>query len=291
MGAGNLTVCSRDGRRKMGDEQFDLETEVQHVRGELIAFRDVCLPAFFKPGGIEPVWDDHRPLGKPGVANRPLHRWQEAVDRLADALDGPESPLIRGESEDFLFEKPEPSYAVRDEKIVWRVGVGLYCNREPNAWAFLTHMGLGDDVQGDPIEFLLSRADAARTWLLDLGVDHPNLGDTLCFLLPLLAEGDPDAVKEMLDPETWRTLVLDEAGVTPEARSQRLRLTDVQLPRYLNNALLHVFGTLANDHFSAILDLLGHPHLLGGYTDLFRYYVFAVLFGKVEILRDLRRGA
>jgi hypothetical protein len=65
---------------------------------------------------------------------------------------------------------------------------------------------------------------------------------------------------------------------------------DVQLPRYLNNTLLHVFGALANNHFETILDLLRHPHLLGGYTDLFPHYVFGVLLGKVETLRRLLRS-
>ena len=121
-------------------------------------------------------------------------------------------------------------------------------------------------------------------------MDHPNLGDTLCFLLPLLAEGNTEVVKEMLDPETWRSNVLAEAGITPEVRANRLRLIDDQLPRYFNNALLHVFGALANNHFEVILDLLRHPHLLGGYTDLFPHYIFGVLFGKVEILRRFLRS-
>jgi hypothetical protein len=170
------------------------------------------------------------------------------------------------------------------------VGVGLYCNRESNAWAFLTRMGLDAEVEGDPVEYLNARMPAARNWLFGLGVDHPNLGDVLCFLLPILAEGDPDFVEEALDPETWRALVLDEEGITPGMRVERLRLIDVHLPRYLNNALLHVFGALTNNRFPAILDLLQHPHLLGGYTDLFPYYIYGTLFGKVEILRSLERG-
>jgi len=281
----------------MGEERIDLDAENARVLGELEAFRDKCLPAFFAPGGIHPVWDDRRALGEPDVANRPLHRWRQAVDRLALALVEPELPLHRDEFEDFLFEKPEPGYTVRDGQIVWRVGVGLYGNREPNAYAFLERMGLGDVVEGDPVEFLNSRVPAARTWLLGLGVDHPNLGDTLSCLLPLLAEGAPEIVKELVDLETWRALVLDEAGITPtpEVRVRRLEIVDVVLPRYLNNALLHVFGALANTHFPSILDLLGqpnllgHPNLLGGYTDLFSHYLFGVLFGKVEILRRLER--
>jgi len=270
---------------------IDLDAEEARVLEELTAFRDACLPAFFATGGIQPVWDDRRPLGEPDVANRPLHRWRRAVDRLAHALVQPDFPLDRGDLADFLFEEPETDHAVREGRVVWKIGVGLSCNREPNAYAFLERMGLGDVVEGEPVEFLNSRAPAARTWLLGLGVDHPNLGDTLCFLLPLLAEGDPDVVRELLDPETWRSIVLDEEGITPEVRVHRLGIVDVHLPRYLNNALLHVFGSLANNHFPAILDLLGHPNLLGSYTDLFPHYLFGVLLGKVEFLRGLGRGA
>ena len=269
---------------------IDLDAEKAIVLSELTAFRDKCLPAFFARGGIEPVWDDRRALGEPDVANRSLHLWRRAVDRLALALVEPGSPLHRIEFEDFLFEKPDPGDIVRDGRINWRVGVGLYCNRESNAWRYLEMMGLGEEVEGDPIEFLNSRTPAARTWLLGLGVDHPDLGNSLCFLLPLLAEGNPQVVNEMLDPETWRALVLDEAGITPIARVEKLELVDVVLPRYLNNALIHVFGSLANNHFPAILDLLDHPHLLCGYTELCTHYVFAVLFGKVEILRSQGRG-
>ena len=264
---------------------IDLDAEMARVLDQLTAFRGLCLPAFFAPGGIEPVWDDDLPLGGPDVANRPLHCWQDAVDRLAHVLVESDTMPDRAEFDDFLFEKPVPDFSIRGGRISWRVSLGLYCNREPNAWAFLNRMVLEADVEGDPIEYLNARSSVARDWLFGLGVDHPNLGDTLCFLLPLLAEGNAEVVKELLDPETWRSIVLAEGRTTPEVRAIRLRLIDDQLPRYFNNALLHVFGSLANNHFEVILDLLRHPCLLGGYTDLFPHYIFGVLFGKVEILR------
>ncbi len=151
-------------------------------------------------------------------------------------------------------------------------------------------MGLEAEVEGDPIEFLNARVPTARVWLFGLGVDHPNLGDTLCTLLPLLAEGDTDVVKEILDPEGWRSIAFAEAGITSEVRAKRLRLIDVQLPRYTNRALLHVYGSLANNRIEVVLDHLRHPYLLGGYIDLFPHYVVGALSGKVEILRGLRRG-
>jgi hypothetical protein len=270
--------------------EIDLDAEKARVLEELRAFRDVCLPAFFAPGGILPVWDDDMSLGGPDVANRPLHRWQEAVDRLAQALVEQDTLMDRTEFDDFLFEKTVPDFSIGGGRISWRVSLGLYCNREPDACAFLTRMGLEAEIEGDPIEFLNKEPTVARDWLFDLGVDHPNLGDTLCTLLPLLSEGNTDVLKEVLDPETWRSIVFTEGGTTPEVRAKRLRLIKIRLPRYTNNALLHVFGALANDRFEVILDLLQHPHLLGGYTDLFPHYIFGVLLGKVEILRVFSGG-
>ena len=55
----------------------------------------------------------------------------------------------------------------------------------------------------------------------------------------------------------------------------------------LNNALLHVLGAIANNHFMVIEDFLDHPFLVGGYSHLMPSYVFAVLFEKVAILRQL----
>ena len=55
----------------------------------------------------------------------------------------------------------------------------------------------------------------------------------------------------------------------------------------LNNALLHVLGALANNHFMAIRDLLDHPNLIGSYTGLMPHYLFAVLFHKVKTIRNL----
>lgn len=274
----------------MGEGKVDLGVEKARVLGELAAFQDVCLPAFLDHGGIKSVQEDRRPMGD-GKVNRPLHLWRRAVDRLADTLAYPVTLLAREEYKDFLFSPPEPGYTVRDGRISWQVCVGFLCNREPYARALLGRMGLGEGAGGDPVESLHAQMPAVRDWLLGiLEVNHPGMGDTLCLLLPLLAEGDRDVVKELIDPETWRNLVLEEEGISPGARLEKLRIADVRLPRYLNNALLHVFGSLANNHFPAILDLLGHPNLWGGYTDLFPHYVFATLFGKVEILRKMERG-
>ena len=55
----------------------------------------------------------------------------------------------------------------------------------------------------------------------------------------------------------------------------------------VNNALLHVLASLANNHFMLIRDYFDHPCIMGRYTRLMPHYLFAVLFQKVSILRQL----
>jgi hypothetical protein len=70
----------------MNVREIDLEAEIARVRGELIAFRNRCLPAFFGRGGIRnlPI----SCLGGPQWLE--LHEWRRAVDRLIEALPGAE---------------------------------------------------------------------------------------------------------------------------------------------------------------------------------------------------------
>ena len=86
--------------------------------------------------------------------------------------------------------------------------------------------------------------------------------------LPFIADVDPAFAKKALDLDTW--------GKTHPC-----------LEHVVNNALLHVLASLANNHFMLIRDYLDHPCLFGRYTRLMPHYMFAVLFQKVSILRQL----
>jgi hypothetical protein len=57
--------------------------------------------------------------------------------------------------------------------------------------------------------------------------------------------------------------------------------------RVLNNALLHVLGSLACNHFQVVPGLLDHPAILGGYTSLMPHHLLAVLAEKVRVLRGI----
>ncbi len=95
-----------------------------------------------------------------------------------------------------------------------------------------------------------------------------RLWNPLCMTLPFVADVDPAFAKKALDPNTWN--------------NERLPFRCV-----INNALLHVLGSLANNHFMLIRDYLDHPCLYGNYTHLMPHYLFALLFQKVSILRQL----
>jgi hypothetical protein len=107
-------------------------------------------------------------------------------------------------------------------------------------------------------------------------------------VLPLVADADPAFAKLALDPETWRNLILAEQDISEEERAMRLQpIEGPWFGHVLNNALLHTFGSLANNNFTMIEEFLDHPFLVGGYSHLMSSYVFAVLFEKVAVLRQL----
>jgi hypothetical protein len=103
-----------------------------------------------------------------------------------------------------------------------------------------------------------------RRWLMRLAVDSPELWNSLCSVLPLIADADPSFAKLALDPETWSNLVLNDRGISEEQRAKRQQMIDGQwFGHVLNNALLHVLGALANNYFMMIEDLLQHTNLSG----------------------------
>jgi hypothetical protein len=126
-----------------------------------------------------------------------------------------------------------------------------------------------------------------KRWLMGLPPDC-ELANSLCYLLPFVADADPAFVKLALDVDTWRGVVLADRGITEAEPAERLNLVDSWWFGYvLNNALLHALGGLASNHFLHIRDFLDHPLLRGRYTHLMPHYLFAVLFEKVLVLRRL----
>lgn len=131
-----------------------------------------------------------------------------------------------------------------------------------------------------------------KTWLFSLDVKDVMLLNALCMVLPLVADADPPFVKLALDVETWHSIVSADQRLSDTQRRKSFEELDCgYFPHAVNNALLHVFGALGNNHFLLIRDYLEHPCLYGSYTGLMPHYLFALLFQKVSVLRQIAAGA
>jgi len=269
------------------ETELDFSADIAKVQVELIFFRDQCLPALLDGYVDESPRDAHtQSVYKKihNVAGR-LSDWQTATNRLADFLPlGPltaDSPkLNRNEFTDFLFQEASPCMSVQDGKINWQIRLlmspeisSLCCKSCPES-------------PTNPERFL-SCLFQVQNWLMSLPAGSAELCNVLCSILPFVADADPAFAKLALDPDTWRTLTLNNPDITEDERVTRLRMIDGYFARGLNNALLHVLGSLANNHFLLIADYLDHPRLRGDYCHLMPHYLFAVLFEKVAILRKL----
>jgi len=269
------------------ESEYDFSADIAKVQVELIFFRDQCLPAFLDGDVDESQGEAHAQWVQKKIHNvaGQLSDWLTATNRLSDFLPlGPltaDSPkLSRNDFTDFLFQEASPHMSVQDGKINWQIRLfmspeisTLYCTSCPES-------------PMNPEKFQ-ARLPQVQSWLLSLPVDSLELCNALCYILPFVADADPAFAKLTLDPDTWRTLTLNNPDITEDERKTRLQMIEGYFAHVLNNALLHVFGSLANNHFLLIADYLDHPRLRGGYCHLKPHYLFAVLFEKVAILRAL----
>ena len=260
--------------------KIDIKAEVARIQSELVFFRERVLPALFETP-IDAVFESEYCDSVREKCNLRLSEWQEATRRLAELLPlGPltSSTISREDFKEFLFQEATPSFCFRDGRIVWRIGLfvdrslcSLYCRNLP------------ESALDNP-----DRLPEVRQWLMSLPADSTELANMLCMALPFIADADPAFAKLVLDKETWRKVVLADRGITEEQRAKRLKTVGGPwFGHVLNNALLHTFGSIANNHFLLIEDFLDHPFLVGGYSHLTPSYVFAVLVEKVAILRQL----
>jgi hypothetical protein len=269
----------------------DLKAEIARVQRELITFRTEYLPALLGTPLVQLMPDyvpDYLLTRTIQIAGR-LSEWQNAAIRLAGALplglaDSQADPLRSNEYAQFMFQPATMPFTCLNGRIVWEISLSanleMACRFCPGVFGESPENVVG--VRTQPPTKELKRS------LLRLPVNDPVLWNALCMVLPSLANDDPAFATFVLDPETWKAIVRADASLTNDEKTKRLELIEIGYFRHvLNNALLHVLGALANNHFMAIRDLLEHPHLIGSYTGLMPHYLFAVLFNKVETIRKL----
>ncbi len=270
----------------MVDRGLDIRGEVARLHRELVSFRDDCLPALINSAG---------PAGYADDLARPLRHWQGAVDRLLDALPStetggkppPPDPVAFAE---YLFQPvTASSHVVRDGRIAWRIELAV--GWDTAAMDVLYRPTAGRVAPANPVEGLRRDLPEARRWIMSRPVDGSDLWHLITVGLVPIADQDPAFAKLALDPETWRAVVLADRGIDEEIKVRGLAMVDGVFRRVLNNALLHVIGALACNHFESILGLLDHPDLPGGsYTTMMPHYLFAVLYEKVRVLHEMIRA-
>jgi len=272
--------------------EIDIGAEIARVQSELILFRDKLVPAILRTPFDPLVNEDEQYVeimqARIAQLRRPISDWQRAACRLAELLPlGPlpanSSKISRRSLRDFLSEKASPDFRIQGGRIIWEIELTAH---KDSVQAF----GYGFPDLAAAMENLPARLPEVRRWLMGLPVNW-NVINVLCNVLPFIADVDPAFARLALEPETWRNIVLANRAITEEQRREQLE--EIDGPSFaggFNGALRNVLAALANNHFTAIEDFLDHPFLVGDDTDLMPHFIFAVLFQKVAILRQLAQG-
>ncbi|MGD0900754.1 MAG: hypothetical protein ABR915_23220 [Thermoguttaceae bacterium] len=263
-----------------------LKAEIAKVQLELTVFRDEYLPVFLD---LPPYDTPHSVAAQEIEDSNRLLPWYEAVTKLGEALPLPGTHIAALNAEDFkqfMFQEATPAFSISNGSIRWRIGLfsgmgWIYGFCQPPC------MERKDSTEDQEREFL-AKLPQIKTWLMGLPVTECLLFNSLCMVLPFIADVDPPFVKLALDLDTWRSIVSTNTAISELQRQKELDFIDkFYFGHVINNAMLHVFGALGNNHFMLIRDYLDHPCLYGGYTHLMPHYLFALLFQKVSILRQL----
>ncbi len=250
----------------MPNTLYPLGHEIAKVQAEIIAFRNEYLPVFLEvlrtPELILPIVFERQQN-----TFHLLSSWRDAITKVGDALPlpGDTTMLAPAKFKDFMFCEGTPGYSLSNNNIRWKIG--MYCDIRIAILSGYRPPELGDNETFTVDDFWAAIPEI-ETWLLSLDTMDGRLWNPLCMTLPFIADVDPAFAKKALDLNTW-------GKIHP------------WFEHVVNNALLHVLASLANNHFMLILEYMDHPCILGRYTRLMPHYLFAVLFQKVSILRQL----
>jgi hypothetical protein len=291
---------------------LDLGRERASVLFELRLFERHYLPVLQAPCSLD--HSDGTPrLAYPAAKGHRLKPWQAATCRLALALNSPATsaldpeevvPLYRsrrfdGESftHDYLSGTPQyPEFSLRRGRIRWQTYPyhgWAPTNPEDRAQQALRLLRMSPPEESktrvacQELALLWPQVEKFYAELDLLSGRHITAYERL---VPLLAEFSPAFAIKVLDRQWMRERVIRNPELTAEERTMRLRRVDSRgVSSYLSSALAFTMETLANNHFGKISRLLRSPEIYGGYNSMMPELVFAVLYRKVEILRQLSR--
>ena len=236
-----------------------------------------------------------------------LEQWQAATRRLAEALKAPPHPDIPTLNLDefrplfanwFMLEfSTRRCFSLRQGRICWHIYPLGSIRPEPEHRACdalhllqgcfgLPLLAAPDAANAcDQLRSLLPQIKELYRQLDPVNADHFTAYE---WLLPLLAEVDPAWAVQVLDRSRMQHEVRTDRHLSPAERD--LRLQQLNCPfvsSYLSSAIAFVMGSLANNRFCEIDNLFGHPEIFGSANSLMTEIVFAVLYRKVEVLREL----
>ena len=262
-----------------------LRWEIDHVLKEIDEFQNYLLPevAAHDPRlfatqheSAAPRWTDRY---------RSLSEWQAAAGSLRGVLAAELTALPRTFNftwfQQFMWAEPNINYVIENDRIRWQIA----CFGSLD-WAQLVNWTvLPDECRPRNSEDTARSVEAMKRWLRTGSPHNLVLWDCLVGVLPMIADREPDFAWNLLDLDDWRK----RAEAVRFASDVRRTDSDVErhLTNVIHNAVIHVIGALANNHFSEVKAYLDHPAFVGQSARLVPRYLMAVLCGKVYVLQKL----
>lgn len=268
-----------------------LRTEIEQVLAEIREFKEHLLPGI-AASDPDLFTAQLNPDPKPWTERlRTLDEWQNAAGQLRQILESQLSQAPRTLDitafERFMWSKPSVDYTIEEHRIHWQIS----CYAKVD-WLSAVHTYFRQDFGWPPKDENHPgySVEATKHWLLAGSVQSTQLWNALTAgVLPAVADHDPAFAKRLLSWEDWWLRIATNPTLSESERDAELDGVCNKLPfkLVLHNALLHVIGSLANNHFMEIRPLLAQPEFVGRYGPLIPHYLLANLFGKVRVLTDL----
>jgi len=293
--AGSLPQTIRPTDDPGGGSRLDLASEVARLGSELDLFGHHYLPRLLAPRLLAYREGSARLIEIPGDPDR-LRSWRAAVTRLGRMLPADGATWPRGDPEpaefgDFLVDPAAGDGLPGAGRIDWRLSPlpePWPEHREDVAREILAGAGFAASDEDSSVEQLRLHRHAVRRWLLALPTDRrldPGLPSSL---LPVLAEADPAFARRAIDTRRLEAAVRADRSLAPGEVARHVGYVRGYFYRSaVSSALARVLAALANNRFGEIGRFLDLPEIYGNWNAFMPRFLFAVLLGKVSVLRDL----
>jgi hypothetical protein len=272
--------------------EIRLRTEIERVLSEIREFQEQLLPGI-AASDPDLFTAQLKPDPKPWTERlRTLDEWQNAASQLRQILETQLTQAPRALDltafERFPWSKPSVDYTIEEHRIHWQIS----CYAEVD-WLSAVHTYFRRDFGWPPKDDSHPgySVEATKQWLLAASVQSSQLWNALSAgVLPAIADHDPAFARRLLSWEDWWLRIATNPMLSESERDAELDFVcnKIMFKHVIHNAILHVMGSLANNHFMEIRPLLGHAEFVGRYGPLMPHYLLANLLAKVKVLTDIR---